>query len=101
MRLGKSYKQTVLWSIGFAVVFTVAGLFAAYYGGLKPGGAIVLTGVLCLALLLLFRRPPALGAGRRGGSLGGGTKREPDLEQDLERELKPGLEPEPERTLER
>lgn len=53
MQLGKSYKQTVLWSIGFAELFTISGLFLAYYGQLKPGGTIVLVGVGCLLLLLI------------------------------------------------
>ena len=52
MQFGKSYQQTVLWSIGFAELFTVSGLFLAYYGRLKPGGTIVLVGVA--ALLLIF-----------------------------------------------
>lgn len=53
MQLGKSYKQTVLWSVGFAELFTVTGLFLAYYGRLKPGGTIVLVGVVCLLLILI------------------------------------------------
>ncbi len=53
MQFGKSFKQTVLYSIAFAVAFTAAGLFISYYGALKPGGTIVLTGVLCLLLILL------------------------------------------------
>lgn len=52
MQLGKSYKQTVLYSIGFALVFTISGLFASYYFGLKPGGTIVLIGVIVLIILL-------------------------------------------------
>lgn len=53
MQLGKSYLQTVLYSVGGAVCFTVAGLFASYYWGMKPGGAIVLIGVAVLVLLFL------------------------------------------------
>ena len=53
MQLGKSYRQTVLWSIGFAELFTVSGLLLSYYGQLKPGGTIVLVGVACLLLILL------------------------------------------------
>lgn len=53
MQFGKSYKQTVLWSVVFAQLFTISGLFFAYYGGLKPGGTIVLTGVLCLSVILM------------------------------------------------
>lgn len=56
MQLGKSYKQTVLYSVCFAVFFTVAGLFVAYYARLKPGGTIVLIGVLCLVLILLIKK---------------------------------------------
>ncbi|MDR1193215.1 MAG: metal ABC transporter permease [Peptococcaceae bacterium] len=67
MQVGKSYKRTVICSVGFAIAFTVAGLFAAYYLGLKPGGAIVLTGVFCLALLLLVKRLPWASLARRAG----------------------------------
>ncbi|MDR1246554.1 MAG: metal ABC transporter permease [Clostridiales Family XIII bacterium] len=56
MQFGKSYKQTVLFSIAFAVAFTVIGLFLSYYARLKPGGTIVLTGVLCFLLILLAKK---------------------------------------------
>ena len=65
MQLGRSYKQTVLWSIAFAEGFTVGGLFLSYYGGLKPGGTIVLLGVACL-LLLLILKPLFARLGRAG-----------------------------------
>lgn len=55
MQFGKSYKQTVLFSVGFAVLFTAGGLFTAYYARLKPGGTIVLMGVACLVLILLIK----------------------------------------------
>ena len=51
MQFGRSYKQTVLWSIAFAELFTVSGLFLAYYARLKPGGTIVLVGVITLLLI--------------------------------------------------
>ena len=60
MQLGRSYKQTVLWSIAF-----VGGLFLSYYVGLKPGGTIVLLGVACL-LLLLILKPLFARLGRAG-----------------------------------
>jgi zinc transport system permease protein len=56
MQLGKSYRQTVLYSICFAVAFTAAGLFLSYYTRLKPGGTIVLIGVVCLLAILSARR---------------------------------------------
>ena len=55
MQFGKSYKQTVLYSVCFAVFFTVTGLFLSYYMRLKPGGTIVLIGVLCLVVILLIK----------------------------------------------
>ena len=48
MMVSKSYKQTMWMSILFAQVFTVAGLFISYYMDLRPGGTIVLIGVICL-----------------------------------------------------
>ena len=60
MQFGKNYRQTVLWAVVLDVIFMVTGLFAAYYLGLKPGGTIVLVGVLFLLLVFagkrLFRR---------------------------------------------
>lgn len=55
MQFGKSFKQTLLYSIMFAVVFTIAGLTLSYYKGLKPGATIVLTGVVFLLLTFLFK----------------------------------------------
>jgi zinc transport system permease protein len=52
MQLGKSYKGTVIYAVCFAVIFTVLGLFVSYYARLKPGGTIVLVGVICLILIL-------------------------------------------------
>jgi zinc transport system permease protein len=55
MQLGKSYKQTLLFSIGFAVIFTIIGLTLSYYMGLKPGGTIVLTGVFFLIFIIILK----------------------------------------------
>ena len=43
----------------------MGGLFLSYYGGLKPGGTIVLLGVACL-LLLLILKPLFARLGRAG-----------------------------------
>lgn len=56
MQFGKSYKQTVLYSVGFAVFSTVTGLFLAYYARLKPGGTIVLVGVFCFIICLIINK---------------------------------------------
>jgi len=56
MQFGKSYKQTILFSIGFAVLFTVSGLFLSFYAGVKPGGTIVLLGVIFLLVILTMKK---------------------------------------------
>lgn len=56
MQLAASYKQTVIYSVIFAVLFTVVGLTLSYYLSLKPGGTIVLTGVAVLLPLLAVKR---------------------------------------------
>jgi zinc transport system permease protein len=53
MQLAKSYKQTVVYSILFALFFTITGLFISYYANFKPGGTIVLVGVLTLVSVLV------------------------------------------------
>ncbi len=55
MQLRKSFRTTLFFSIGFAVFFTVAGLFIAYYARLRPGGTIVLLGVVTLIVILIVR----------------------------------------------
>lgn len=46
MQMGKSYRATLLLAVLVALLTTIAGLFLSYYGGLKPGGTIVLLEVL-------------------------------------------------------
>lgn len=60
MQLAKSYKQTVFWSVGLGILFTVSGLSLSYYHGLKPGGTIVLIGVAALVVILIFKKLFAL-----------------------------------------
>ncbi len=52
MQIAGSYKQTVFFSVLFSVLFTFIGLFFSYYADLKPGGTIVLIGVISLLLIL-------------------------------------------------
>lgn len=63
MQLAKSYKKTVLYSVLFSIFFVVSGLFLSFYLDLKPGGTIVMTGVITLALVLL--RNALMGRSRR------------------------------------
>ena len=55
MQVAKSYRQTVIYSIIFAESFTILGLFIAFYVGLKPGGTIVLIGVIVLVILMIAK----------------------------------------------
>lgn len=56
MRYAKSYKQTVILSILFAIIFTIIGLTLSYYVGLKPGGTIVLSGVIFLIISMIIKK---------------------------------------------
>lgn len=56
MQIANSYKKTVIYSVLFAVLFTVVGLVLSYYFNLKPGGTIVLTGVVVLIPLMIVRK---------------------------------------------
>ncbi|HEY8422486.1 MAG TPA: metal ABC transporter permease [Thermoclostridium sp.] len=55
MQIAKSFKQTVIFSILFSVFFVVSGLFISYYLNLKPGGTIVMTGVVSLVITLVSK----------------------------------------------
>jgi len=55
MVMARSYKQTVIWSVVYAVAATITGLFISYYAELKPGGTIVLTAVVLFLLALLIK----------------------------------------------
>lgn len=55
MQIAKSYKQTVVFSVIFAVFFTVSGLYVSYYADFKPGGTIVLVGVISLVCVLTYK----------------------------------------------
>jgi zinc transport system permease protein len=55
MQIGRSYRQTLIGSVSFAVLFTVTGLFLSYYAGLKPGATIVLAGILGLLIILAVK----------------------------------------------
>lgn len=56
MQLGKGYKATTIYSIIFGIIFTLVGILVSFYTGLKPGGSIVILGVLTLVGILVFKR---------------------------------------------
>lgn len=55
LQIARSYKQTFCWSIGLAVLYTMIGLTLSYFYDLKPGGTIVLVGVLVLICILAYK----------------------------------------------
>ena len=55
MQLKKSFRKTVLYSMLFGVMFHIIGLFLAYYIGIKPGGTLILVGVLWFVLIGLIK----------------------------------------------
>lgn len=54
LQISKSYKQTVLYSVLFGFSFTVIGLISSFYLRLKPGGTIVILGIIVLFLLFIY-----------------------------------------------
>lgn len=56
MRYASSYKMTFILSIVFGVVFTMIGLVLSFYIGLKPGGTIVLVGVITLIISMIIKK---------------------------------------------
>lgn len=55
LRLAKSYLQTIIFSIIFGVFFTISGIIISFYYGLKPGGSMVLIGVIFLLIIILIQ----------------------------------------------
>ncbi|NMB10314.1 MAG: metal ABC transporter permease, partial [Tissierellia bacterium] len=56
LKVSKSYLKTVIISCILGVIYTVTGIFLSFYLNLKPGGVIVLIGVIVLSLVLIFDR---------------------------------------------
>lgn len=56
MRFASSYRMTIILSVVFAITFTIIGLSLSFYFGFKPGGTIVLLGVVCLMLSMLVKK---------------------------------------------
>lgn len=52
--IGKSYKQTYILSIIFAIIYLLTGIFLSYKYGIKTGGATVVVAVICLLLVAVF-----------------------------------------------
>ncbi|MDI6601045.1 MAG: metal ABC transporter permease [Thermoanaerobacteraceae bacterium] len=56
IQIGKSFKATMAISIIVALVSVIVGLIASFIWNLAPGGTIVITSVLILVVVLLWKR---------------------------------------------
>lgn len=55
LQIAKSYRMTIVYSVAFALIATISGLFVSYYADLKPGGTIVLISVVILVFVLIYK----------------------------------------------
>ncbi|SEQ28234.1 metal ABC transporter permease [Piscibacillus halophilus] len=60
MRIAKSFKQTIFYSIIYGEIAVIVGLITGYYFEIPPGGTIVITSALLLGLTLLFNKLKAV-----------------------------------------
>ncbi len=56
MQLGKSFKQTLFFSLIISITSVISGLFLAYYGNLASGGSIVLVSLGFFIISFLIAR---------------------------------------------
>lgn len=56
IQISKSFKETIIYSNIFGVTAVILGLLTSYYLDLSPGGAIVLTSLLILILVLILKK---------------------------------------------
>lgn len=55
-QIARSFLQTILLAVVFAVIAVVAGLIISFYVGIAAGGAIVLSALVILILSLIWRK---------------------------------------------
>ncbi|GAA0464476.1 metal ABC transporter permease [Alkalibacillus silvisoli] len=56
MRVAKSFKQTIIYSIIYGEVAVIIGLISGYYLEIPPGGTIVITSAILLGSTLLIKK---------------------------------------------
>lgn len=56
MRMAKGFKQTIGLSVLFGEIAVICGLVSAFYLNLAPGGTIVVTSIIILLAVLLWKR---------------------------------------------
>ncbi|WP_071027169.1 metal ABC transporter permease [Peptoniphilus raoultii] len=56
LQFNRGYLQSTILSSVFGIIFTLGGLFISFYLGLKPGGTIVIFGVIILIFMILLKK---------------------------------------------
>ncbi|GEK32054.1 metal ABC transporter permease [Kurthia zopfii] len=56
IRIAKSFKQTIVYSIVFGELAVIIGLVSAFYLNLAPGGTIVITSIIILLIVLIGKK---------------------------------------------
>ncbi|MFJ7971399.1 metal ABC transporter permease [Psychrobacillus sp. NPDC096389] len=56
MRIAKSFKQAIIFSIVFGELAVIVGLASAFYLDLAPGGTIVVVSIIILLLTIYFKK---------------------------------------------
>lgn len=56
IRIAKSFKQTIIYSIVFGELAVIIGLVSAFYLDLAPGGTIVMTSIIILLIVLVIKK---------------------------------------------
>lgn len=56
MRLSKGFKATIIYSVLFGELAFIIGLILAFYLNLAPGGTIVITSIIILVVVILFKK---------------------------------------------
>lgn len=56
IRIAKSFKQTIVYSIIFGELAVIIGLVSAFYLNLAPGGTIVITSIIILLIVLIGKK---------------------------------------------
>ncbi|MFC5557702.1 metal ABC transporter permease [Ureibacillus thermophilus] len=56
MRLAKGFKGTMIYAVIFGELAVIVGLIFAFYLDIAPGGTIVVTSILILMIVILFKK---------------------------------------------
>jgi zinc transport system permease protein len=59
LQLGKSFRQTVLWSVVFSLISVIVGFGLSHYYGANFGGSVVLSAFVCFIIAMAARRSRA------------------------------------------